>query len=82
MNTIGSLLSARIGMYYLRKNRGCRGERDDVLVSSMRGYMASKHGVVGIMRGLDLTATAENVWVNVICPWMTRKSESVWDWIP
>lgn len=67
VNTIGSLFSARIGMYYLRKNRGRHGDGGDlVLVSSIAefkecgglvGYTASKHGVVGIMRGLHLTAT-------------------------
>jgi NAD(P)-dependent dehydrogenase (short-subunit alcohol dehydrogenase family) len=76
INTKGSIFSARIGMHYLRQNGG----GDLVLVSSIAGfkecgglttYTASKHGVVGIMRGLHLTATPENIRVNVICPWMT-----------
>lgn len=76
VNTIGALFSARIGMHFLRRSGG----GDLVLVSSIAGfkecgglvaYTASKHGVVGIMRGLHLTATPENIKVNVICPWMT-----------
>lgn len=87
VNTIGSIFTARIGMHYMRQ-----GESGDlVLVSSIAGfkecgglvtYTASKHGVVGIMRGLHLTATQENIRVNVICPWMTRMSSfdpPVWD---
>lgn len=78
VNTIGALFTARIGMHYLRRSGG----GDLVLVSSIAGfkecgglvaYTASKHGVVGIMRGLHLTATPENIRVNVICPWMTSK---------
>ncbi|KAJ5397840.1 15-hydroxyprostaglandin dehydrogenase [Penicillium cosmopolitanum] len=77
VNTIGALFTARIGMHYLRRSGG----GDLVLVSSIAGfkecgglvaYTASKHGVVGIMRGLHLTATPENIRVNVICPWMTK----------
>lgn len=78
VNTIGGLFSARIGMHYLRRSGG----GDLVLVSSIAGfkeggglvaYTASKHGVVGIMRGLHVTATPENIRVNVICPWMTSR---------
>lgn len=79
INTKGVIFSARIGMHYLRQ----AGEGDLVLVSSIAGfkecgglvtYTASKHGVIGVMRGLHLTATPENIRVNVICPWMTSKS--------
>ena len=34
-------------------------------------YTASKHGVIGIMRGLHLSAVKEGVRINVVCPWMT-----------
>lgn len=53
---------------------------DLVLVSSIAGfkecmglgvYTASKHGVVGLMRGLYLSAREEGVSVNVVAPWMT-----------
>ncbi|KAJ5546191.1 15-hydroxyprostaglandin dehydrogenase [Penicillium frequentans] len=76
VNLKGSLFTVRIGMHYLRK---CGGG-DIVMVSSIAGfkegeglvpYTASKHGVVGIMRGIHLTGTRENIRVNVICPWMT-----------
>lgn len=82
INLVGAVFSARIGMHYLRRSGG----GDLVLVSSIAGwkecgglvtYTASKHGVVGIMRGLHLTATPENIRVNVICPWMTSKSASI-----
>ena len=81
VNLVGSLFSARIGMHYLRQSGG----GDLVLVSSIAGfkecgglvtYTASKHGVVGIMRGLHLTASPENIRVNVVCPWMTSKCMS------
>lgn len=82
INLTGTIFSARIGMHYLRKNGG----GDLVFTSSIAGfkecgglvtYTASKHGVIGIMRGLHLTATPENIRVNVICPWMTSKSTSI-----
>jgi NAD(P)-dependent dehydrogenase (short-subunit alcohol dehydrogenase family) len=62
----------------LRKNG--REGGDLILVSSIAGwkectglvaYTASKHGVLGIMRGLHLSAVKEGVRINVICPWMT-----------
>ncbi|KAJ5636280.1 NAD(P)-binding protein [Penicillium longicatenatum] len=77
VNVKGSLFTVRIGMHYLRR---CGGG-DIVMVSSIAGfkegeglvpYTASKHGVVGIMRGIHLTGTRENIRVNVICPWMTK----------
>ncbi|KAL4950325.1 hypothetical protein BDW69DRAFT_59421 [Aspergillus filifer] len=78
LNTIGSIYSARIGMHYLRQNPE---GGDIVLMSSIIGfsetehlvpYTTSKHGVVGIMRGLHLQAAKEGIRVNVVCPWVTR----------
>ncbi|OJJ54507.1 hypothetical protein ASPSYDRAFT_159940 [Aspergillus sydowii CBS 593.65] len=78
VNTIGSLFTARIGMHYLRQNKD---GGDLVLMSSIIGfketqdlvpYTTSKHGVVGIMRGLHLQAQKEGIRVNVVCPWVTR----------
>lgn len=78
VNLKGVLFTARIGQHYLRKVGG----GDMILVSSIAGfketggltpYMASKHGVIGILRGLRLTALPENIRINVICPWMTSK---------
>ncbi|KAF1975708.1 NAD(P)-binding protein [Bimuria novae-zelandiae CBS 107.79] len=77
INLKGSIFTARIGMHYLRKTGG----GDLVLVSSIAGfkecgglapYTASKHGVLGLMRGLHIVAIPENIRINVICPWMTK----------
>lgn len=84
VNLNGAIFTARIGMHYLRKNksRGGKGGGDLVLVSSIAGfkecgglatYTASKHGVLGLMRGLNITAQPEGININVICPWMTSK---------
>lgn len=85
VNLTGVIFTARIGMHYLRKNRAGpegRGGGDLVLVSSIAGfkesgglatYSASKHGVLGLMRGLHTTAFPEGIRINVICPWMTSK---------
>lgn len=78
VNLKGCFFTTRIGMSYLRQNGG----GDLVLTSSIAGfkectgltlYTATKHGVIGIMRGLHLAAIQENIRVNVICPWMTSK---------
>lgn len=78
VNLKGVLFTARIGQHYLRKVGG----GDLVLVSSTAGfkdakghtpYMASKHGVIGILRGMRLTALQENIRINVICPFMTSE---------
>jgi NAD(P)-dependent dehydrogenase (short-subunit alcohol dehydrogenase family) len=79
VNLKGALITARIGLAFLRRNGG----GDLILVSSIAGwkectglvaYTASKHGVIGIMRGLHLSAVKEGVRINVICPWMTSAS--------
>lgn len=81
INLRGVLFTTRIGLYYLRK----AGGGDLILTSSIGGfketahltpYVATKHGVIGIMRGLRLTTLAENIRVNVICPWTTSKYPS------
>lgn len=78
VNLKGELFTARIGMSYLRK----AGGGDLILVSSVAGfkeaagitpYLASKHGVIGVLRGLRMSSIKENIFVNVICPWMTSK---------
>ncbi|KAH6975714.1 hypothetical protein EDB80DRAFT_867724 [Ilyonectria destructans] len=76
VNLRGALFTTRIGLHYLRK----AGGGDLILTSSIGGfketahltsYVASKHGVIGIMRGLRLSTLAEGIRVNVVCPWMT-----------
>jgi NAD(P)-dependent dehydrogenase (short-subunit alcohol dehydrogenase family) len=83
VNLKGSIFTARIGLHYLRKNNAKNGQGGDlVLVSSIAGfkecgglapYTASKHGVLGLMRGLHTTVIKENLRINVICPWMTSE---------
>ncbi|CRG89989.1 3-hydroxyacyl-CoA dehydrogenase, putative [Talaromyces islandicus] len=81
INLKGVLYTARLGYHYLRKNSESEHRGDLVLVSSIAGfkeceglvsYTASKHGVIGVMRGLALQAAKEGVKVNTVCPWMTR----------
>lgn len=79
VNLKGALFTARIGMHYLRKTPG---GGDLILVSSIAGfkessglvaYTASKHGVLGLLRGLRITAMRrDNIRINAICPWMTK----------
>jgi NAD(P)-dependent dehydrogenase (short-subunit alcohol dehydrogenase family) len=81
VNLKGAIYTSKIGMSYLRK----RGGGSLVLVSSIAGfkectsltpYLASKHGVIGVLRGLRLSAIKENISVNAICPWMTSQYTS------
>lgn len=87
VNLKGLLYTARLGLHYLRKNTtsplGYKG--DIVLVSSIAGfkecegmttYTASKHGVIGVMRGLALRSEKEGIRINTVCPWMTSKLSS------
>jgi NAD(P)-dependent dehydrogenase (short-subunit alcohol dehydrogenase family) len=82
INLKGAIFTARIGMHHIRKTGG----GDLVLVSSIAGfkecgglapYTASKHGVLGLMRGLHIVAIEENIRINVICPWMTSRSRPI-----
>lgn len=85
VNLKGPLYTARLGMHYLRKNQSGHGHSphkgDIVLVSSIAGfkeceglttYTASKHGVIGLMRGLAIQAEKEGIRINTVCPWMTK----------
>jgi NAD(P)-dependent dehydrogenase (short-subunit alcohol dehydrogenase family) len=78
VNLKGELFTARIGLHYLRQSGG----GDLILVSSVAGfkeaagltpYLASKHGIIGVLRGLRMSVINENIRVNVICPWMTSR---------
>ncbi|KAM6529371.1 hypothetical protein FALCPG4_007507 [Fusarium falciforme] len=78
INLRGVLFTSRIAMHYLRQHGG----GDLILISSIGGfketadltpYLATKHGVIGVMRGLRMTSLKnDDVRVNVICPWTTR----------
>ncbi|CAH0025085.1 unnamed protein product [Clonostachys rhizophaga] len=76
INLVGVMFTARIGLHYLRKSGG----GDLIMTSSIAGfketayltpYVASKHGVIGVLRGLRINAP-EGIRINVVCPWMTR----------
>lgn len=78
VNLKGAIFTSRIGTHFIRKNGG----GDIVLTSSIAGfkesgglpiYTASKHGVVGIIRGANINLIKENIRINVVCPWMTSK---------
>jgi NAD(P)-dependent dehydrogenase (short-subunit alcohol dehydrogenase family) len=77
VNLKGTLYTTRIGLDYLRRHKG----GDLVILSSIAGfkeaggltpYLASKHGIIGILRGLRLT-TGPTIRVNAVSPWMTRE---------
>ncbi|EEU33735.1 uncharacterized protein NECHADRAFT_56159 [Fusarium vanettenii 77-13-4] len=78
INLRGVLFTSRIAVHYLRKHGG----GDLILISSIGGfketadltpYLATKHGVIGVMRGLRMTSLKnDNVRVNIICPWTTQ----------
>lgn len=79
VNLRGALFTARLALHHMRATGG----GDLILVSSIGGfketanitpYIASKHGVLGILRGLRLTSMNDNVRINAICPWMTSQS--------
>jgi short-subunit dehydrogenase len=79
VNLRGALFTARLALHQMRENGG----GDLILVSSIGGfketanitpYIASKHGVLGILRGLRLNSMNNNVRINAICPWMTSQS--------
>lgn len=78
INLRGVMFTARIGLHYLRK----AGGGDLIMTSSIGGfketahltpYLASKHGVIGVLRGLRMSTLADGIRVNVVCPWMTSE---------
>jgi NAD(P)-dependent dehydrogenase (short-subunit alcohol dehydrogenase family) len=83
VNLKGCLFTARIGMHFLREEKkGGEKGGDLVLVSSIAGfkestglgvYTASKHGVLGLLRGVRVQAEREGVRMNAVCPWMTSE---------
>ncbi|KUL88042.1 hypothetical protein ZTR_03933 [Talaromyces verruculosus] len=89
VNLKGLLYTTRLGLHYLRKNptttssSGYKG--DVVLVSSIAGfkesaghttYTASKHGVIGVMRGLALEGEKEGIRVNTLGLWLMLTTET------
>lgn len=90
VNLKGVIFTARIGAHFLRLNgNGKEGGGDLVLVSSIAGfkestglgvYTASKHGVLGLLRGVRVQLAREGIRVNAVCPWMTSlcSSRDIW----
>lgn len=85
INLKGVLFTVRIGQAYLRKY----GDGDIILTSSIAGwvesagatiYTATKHGVVGVVRGLYISVARENIRTNTVCPWMTSETKSFVLW--
>ncbi|KAJ5936001.1 15-hydroxyprostaglandin dehydrogenase [Penicillium verhagenii] len=81
VNLKGAIFTSRIAAHYLRRSGG----GDIVLTSSISGfkesgglpiYTASKHGIVGIVRGANLNLIKEDIRINVVCPWMTKTAMS------
>ncbi|RAK96633.1 dehydrogenase with different specificitie [Aspergillus ibericus CBS 121593] len=77
VNLKGTVNTLRLAMYHMKKN-----ERPGsvVLVTSTSGYfggtgvtayVASKHGVVGLLRASQVTAQKYGIRVNAVAPFMT-----------
>ncbi|CAI4215986.1 unnamed protein product [Parascedosporium putredinis] len=82
VNLKGTLNTLRLGLFYLGKNpQTANGSRGSItLVTSTSGYfgttgnsayVASKHGVVGLLRASQLKAASLGVRVNGIAPCYT-----------
>ncbi|KAK3109851.1 hypothetical protein LTR53_016453 [Teratosphaeriaceae sp. CCFEE 6253] len=90
VNLKGPLYFARLASVYLKqpdlnaKGSTAAADKSLTLVSSVAGfredpglhvYIASKHGVLGLMRSLRgnlINAHPNPIRTNAICPWMTR----------
>ncbi|KAI1623830.1 hypothetical protein EDD37DRAFT_610034 [Exophiala viscosa] len=79
VNLKRAFFTERTGIAYLRENDGV----DLILVSSIAGfkespaltpYLASKHRIIGILRGIRLTAIKGSIRASTICPRMTSES--------
>jgi len=87
VNLTGTLYFSHIAAVYLRKNASSETDKNLILLSSTVGfdthpglfvYQSSKHGVLGLMRGLrkHLPGAYEDchMRVNCICPYSTDTS--------
>lgn len=80
----GKHTSCALESYKANFFAGGNGKGGDlVLVSSIAGfkestglgiYTASKHGVLGILRGTRVQLERDGVRCNAVCPWMTSTS--------
>ncbi|KAH0845691.1 hypothetical protein AYO21_05902 [Fonsecaea monophora] len=83
VNLKGTLNTLRLALYHMQRNKpraqdSCRGSV--ILVTSTSGYfgssgvgayVASKHGLVGLLRASQLTARRIGVKVNAVAPFYT-----------
>ncbi|GKZ41927.1 hypothetical protein AbraIFM66951_011673 [Aspergillus brasiliensis] len=76
VNLMGSLNTLRLAMYHMKEKKN----GSIVLVASTSGYfggtgvtayVASKHGVVGLLRGSQVMAQKYGIRVNAVAPFMT-----------
>ncbi|KAI0270415.1 hypothetical protein BC834DRAFT_967214 [Gloeopeniophorella convolvens] len=78
INLIGVFYTVHLGVHYIKRNRTPDSWKAIVLIGSMASwqavtkapqYSASKHGVLGVMRSLEPTLSAENIRIGVVHPW-------------
>ncbi|GJP93769.1 hypothetical protein AnigIFM63604_000063 [Aspergillus niger] len=78
VNLMGTLNTLRLAMYHMKEKEKKNGSI--VLVASTSGYfggtgvtayVASKHGVVGLLRASQVTAQKYGIRVNAVAPFMT-----------
>jgi len=79
VNLLGPLYFARVAAVYLRQGETKDDDKSIILTSSIAAfketpgmpvYMSSKHGVMGLMRGLRVQLPeTTNIRINAICPW-------------
>lgn len=79
----GSSAALRLALYHMQSNEPCFPDSSRgsiVLVTSTSGYfgssgvgayVASKHGLVGLLRSSQLTSRAVNIKVNAVAPFFT-----------
>ncbi|KAH8173255.1 short chain dehydrogenase domain-containing protein [Sarocladium implicatum] len=80
INLKGTLNTLRLALHYMRKRKNTQDLGSIVLVASTSGYfggtgvgayVASKHGVIGLLRSCQDVATKSGVRVNAVAPFFT-----------
>ncbi|KAH9980435.1 NAD(P)-binding protein [Russula compacta] len=83
VNLKGVFYTVHLGMHYVKHNRAPGSWKAIVMIGSMASwagianapqYSASKHGVLGLMRALDLITETNNIRIAVIHPWFADTS--------
>lgn len=79
VNLVGCMCTGKLALWWFKKNPTPGGAL--VLISSVGGYTdgkgitlykASKHGVIGFLRGMKQYMPEANAHVTAIAPWMTK----------